>query len=316
MNDNSIAIETFNLSKNYGNLTAVNKLNLKIKSGEIFGFLGSNGAGKTTTIKMMTGLLKPTSGTVKIMGKDIQENPIEAKKYIGLIPDQPKIYEKLTGVEFLRFMGNIFGMGKEKIEEKIIEAVNLISSRGGYVSNPLNVSLVEGDISYLCYNLNYYLPCINQEPMLINHLEDEVKNYVGRGVRDCVDNFVLSLEEQGYIVDLKYNDFEIEILSGKVEVDIDAEIVYSKSGEQLKIEGVHSVVKSKFYNNAVIVQEIVSQEARYCNFEFLGFMLLYPEYDIDKFRTEDGSVVYWVKERESEEEFKFAVRSCAIPPGL
>ncbi|MFZ3386774.1 MAG: ATP-binding cassette domain-containing protein, partial [Candidatus Hydromicrobium sp.] len=87
MTNNSIAIETFNLTKNFGNLIAVNKLNLKIKSGEIFGFLGPNGAGKTTTIKLMTGLLKPTSGTVKIMGKDIQQSPIEAKSYIGLIPD-------------------------------------------------------------------------------------------------------------------------------------------------------------------------------------------------------------------------------------
>ncbi len=132
MDDNSIAIEIFNLSKNFGNLTAVSKLNLEIKRGEIFGFLGPNGAGKTTTIKMMTGLLKPTSGNVKIMGKDIQENPIDAKKYIGLIPDQPKIYEKLTGVEFLRFMGNIFGMGKEKIEEKIKELLKLfdLAERG------------------------------------------------------------------------------------------------------------------------------------------------------------------------------------------
>jgi ABC-2 type transport system ATP-binding protein len=87
MNDNLIAIETFDLTKNFGSLTAVNKLNLKVRRGEIFGFLGPNGAGKTTTIKLMTGLLKPTSGTVKIIGKDIQENPVGAKKDIGLIPE-------------------------------------------------------------------------------------------------------------------------------------------------------------------------------------------------------------------------------------
>jgi ABC-2 type transport system ATP-binding protein len=130
MTNNSIAIETFNLTKNFGNLIAVNKLNLKIKSGEIFGFLGPNGAGKTTTIKLMTGLLKPTSGTVKIMGKDIQDNPIDAKKDIGLIPDEPQIYEKLTGVEFLRFMGNLFRMDKKGIEKKIKELLKLFDLTG------------------------------------------------------------------------------------------------------------------------------------------------------------------------------------------
>ena len=104
MANDSAAVETSNLTKNFGSLTAVNNLDLTVNKGEIFGFLGPNGAGKTTTIKLLTGLLKPTSGTAKIMGADIQENPIEAKAVIGLVPDEPKIYEKLTGVEFLRFI--------------------------------------------------------------------------------------------------------------------------------------------------------------------------------------------------------------------
>lgn len=126
----STAIETFSLTKNFGSLAAVSKLNLKVRRGEVFGFLGPNGAGKTTTIKLMTGLLKPTSGAVKIMGKDIQENPIEAKKDIGLIPEQPQIYEKLTGIEFLRFMGNLFGIDRNEIEEKIKELLKLFDLAG------------------------------------------------------------------------------------------------------------------------------------------------------------------------------------------
>ncbi len=130
MTYNSIAIETFDLTKNFGSLAAVNRLNLSVRSGEIFGFLGPNGAGKTTTIKLMTGLLRPTSGTVKIMGKDIQESPIEAKKNIGLIPEQPQVYEKLTGIEFLRFMGNLFGIDKSEIERKIKELLKLFDLTG------------------------------------------------------------------------------------------------------------------------------------------------------------------------------------------
>jgi ABC-2 type transport system ATP-binding protein len=119
------AIELKNLTKKYGSLIAVNNLNLEVENGEIFGFLGPNGAGKTTTIKLLTGLLKPTSGTAKILGFDIQANPIEAKSNIGLIPDEPNIYEKLTGREFLRLMGNIFKIENTVIEKKIVELLKI-----------------------------------------------------------------------------------------------------------------------------------------------------------------------------------------------
>jgi len=125
MSRNSIAIETFNLTKIFGKVTAVNKLNLEVKKGEIFGFLGPNGAGKTTTIKLMTGLLKPTSGIVRVMGKDIQEDPVEAKKFIGLIPEEPQVYEKLTGKEFLRFMANLFRVDKKDIGKRIEELLKI-----------------------------------------------------------------------------------------------------------------------------------------------------------------------------------------------
>ena len=125
MNETSVALEAINLSKHFGEVKAVDSLDLKVKKGEIFGFLGPNGAGKTTTIKLMTGLLKPTSGTVKVIGSDILEKPIIAKANIGLIPDEPKIYEKLTGREFLRFVGNIFIMDTGSIEKKTSELLEI-----------------------------------------------------------------------------------------------------------------------------------------------------------------------------------------------
>ncbi len=121
-------IETINLTKNYGNLTAVKNLNLTVNAGEIYGFLGPNGAGKTTTIKMICGLLKPTKGKIKIDGIDISEDPIEAKSRIGLIPDTPNVYPKLTGREFLYFVADIYDVPKEvarKRAEEIFEMFDL-----------------------------------------------------------------------------------------------------------------------------------------------------------------------------------------------
>lgn len=96
---------------------AVDNINLEIPSGEIFGILGPNGAGKTTTIKMISGLLKPTTGNINVCSFDVQKNPLEAKKIIGLLPDAPFIYQKLTGREFLEFICGIYGVGCEKIDE-------------------------------------------------------------------------------------------------------------------------------------------------------------------------------------------------------
>ncbi|UCD70902.1 MAG: ABC transporter ATP-binding protein [Syntrophobacterales bacterium] len=123
-------IELIELTKRFGQLVAVDHINLHVKQGEIFGFLGPNGAGKTTTIKMLAGLLKPTSGRALVDGYDVVAHPMEAKRVIGLIPDQPFLYEKLTGVEFLRFIGSLFGMKKDDIQWHISHLLDLFELDG------------------------------------------------------------------------------------------------------------------------------------------------------------------------------------------
>jgi ABC-2 type transport system ATP-binding protein len=117
-------LQLSNLTKKFGNFIAVNNINLEIREGDFFGFLGQNGAGKTTTIKMITGLYSPSSGSVYIGGYDIQKNPIEAKSLIGYIPDQPFLYEKLTGREFLYFCGGLYKIDKVDLKKKIEETID------------------------------------------------------------------------------------------------------------------------------------------------------------------------------------------------
>jgi ABC-2 type transport system ATP-binding protein len=111
-------IELKNLTKRFGNIVAVNRLNLSVSKGEIFGFIGPNGAGKTTTLRMMGGVLAPTEGSVMIEGINLKEEPEKAKKKIGFIPDRPFLYEKLTGMEFLRFTADLFGIEEGLFYEK------------------------------------------------------------------------------------------------------------------------------------------------------------------------------------------------------
>ncbi len=107
-------IKLVKLTKLYGKLTAVNGINLEVAQGEVFGFLGPNGAGKTTTIKMMAGLLQPTSGSALIGGYDVQQEALKAKFITGFIPDRPFLYEKLTAMEFMHFVAKLYDMNDPK----------------------------------------------------------------------------------------------------------------------------------------------------------------------------------------------------------
>ena len=118
-------IEIIHLTKRYGQYTAIDSLELTVKKGELFGFLGPNGAGKTTTIRIMAGLLKPTTGTVILSKKDILKNPDEAKALFGLIPDCPFLYPKLTGREFLDFNAALYQMDPAGAERRIEELLEL-----------------------------------------------------------------------------------------------------------------------------------------------------------------------------------------------
>jgi ABC-2 type transport system ATP-binding protein len=111
-------IELRSLTKRYGSFTAVNAVDLDVPRGELFGFLGPNGAGKTTTLRMIAGILRPTSGTVRIAGLDLASQSTAAKQKLGFIPDRPFIYEKLTGVEFLRFVAGLYGQSGPEVENR------------------------------------------------------------------------------------------------------------------------------------------------------------------------------------------------------
>ena len=119
-------IETRNLVKKYGDKLAVNDVSFEVNGGEIFGFLGPNGAGKTTTIKVIVGLLQPTSGTVKVDGYDIQAQPLQAKAASGYVPDTPNLYAKLTGRELLRFVGDLYNVEREQVARRIDELLRIL----------------------------------------------------------------------------------------------------------------------------------------------------------------------------------------------
>jgi ABC-2 type transport system ATP-binding protein len=124
------AIKVAGLTKRFGALTAVDSLDFEIHPGEIFAFLGPNGAGKTTTVKLLSGLLRPDEGTALIAGFDMAKAPQQAKARAGMVPEQPFVYPYLTGFEFMRLAGDLYGIAADQQRKKIPELLEMFELQG------------------------------------------------------------------------------------------------------------------------------------------------------------------------------------------
>lgn len=207
------------------------------------------------------------------------------------------------------------------LNEKVAEGIDLISLQGGYVENPLNIYFKFEDakspqnISYLCYTEKSYSKCVPQEIQLTEHIENELSTYISEDVRDCFDELGRSLEKQGYVVDASYGGFDINLIEGEVVIKIDGEISLTKTGETSKQEDFEVIIPSRIYELSEMAQEIVNKESTNGNFDHYE-MFLYKDFDINKYKTSDSSVIYTIKHRKSEEEFQFAVRGAVMPSGF
>jgi ABC-2 type transport system ATP-binding protein len=195
-------IELRNLTKRYGHILAVDHLNLSVEKGEIFGFIGPNGAGKTTTIRMMAGVLGPTEGVVLINGNSLAAAPEEAKRMIGFIPDRPFLYEKLTGLEFMRFIADLYGLGngdfREKAEGLLIQfslydwADHLIEAYSHGMRQRLVIA------SALLHDPRLIIvdePMVGLDPAGIRMVKDLFRQLAGRGTAIFMSTHTLEIAE-------------------------------------------------------------------------------------------------------------------------
>jgi hypothetical protein len=200
--------------------------------------------------------------------------------------------------------------------DAVEEALDLLMIHSGSLE-PKGTIMYQGEnITYLCYNSLYYRPCVNQQPLLIEHIEDEIYKYVKPRLSNCFQVLKTSLEPR-YEVSMEEDwDLTTKLTSSGVEININRDFKMQRGDKVIsfslfKINLIHPI-----YRLAEIAMEIVNAEASYCNFDTLGFMIIYPRYDISKFRIENSNTIYSVKEITSNKMFRFAVRSCAIPPGF
>lgn len=200
-NDN--AIDIINVSKQYGNKLAVDQMNLSIKKGELFAFLGPNGAGKTTTIKMLCGLLFPSSGSIRICGYDLKTQGDDARRLISYVPDLPFLYEKLTGREFLEFIGDVYGMNRNIITQRTAEVAKLFRMEEfiddlteryshGMRQRTVFASALLHDPDVLIVDE----PTVGLDPKSVRQLKDVLRNQADRGKAIFLSSHSLDVVEE------------------------------------------------------------------------------------------------------------------------
>ncbi len=196
-------IELINISKSFGKKPAVDDISLTVNRGELFGFLGPNGAGKTTTIKIITGLLRPESGTVKICGIDVARRPEAAKAKIGYVPDAPYIYEKLTAREYLEFTGGLYGVPARELSSRIEWLFELFGMDGWAdrrceeYSHGMRQKVVFGAaFVHQPEVLVVDEPMVGLDPQSMRLVKDMLRLYAARGVSVFVSTHVLSVAQE------------------------------------------------------------------------------------------------------------------------
>jgi ABC-2 type transport system ATP-binding protein len=195
-------IELKSLTKNYGSFTAVDCIDLSVPDGELFGFLGPNGAGKTTTLRMIAGILQPTSGTIHLAGIDLDKDPLAAKSKLGFIPDRPFIYEKLTGVEFLRFVAGLYGQDGTAVEHRGRELMALFDLEDwadelveSYSHGMRQKLIISSAFIHRPQVIVVDEPMVGLDPKAARILKDLFREYVRRGNTIMMSTHTLEVAE-------------------------------------------------------------------------------------------------------------------------
>jgi ABC-2 type transport system ATP-binding protein len=223
-------INLYNISKIYYGCDkkAVDSLNLEVYKGEIFGFLGPNGSGKTTTVKIITGILKPDSGKVLINGYDILKDPLKAKKEIGYVPDDPEIFNKLTGFEYLRFISDIYEINNKTRQLNIEKFGGILE-----INDVLNMKIES--YSHGMKQKLLILGALIHEPSILI-MDEPINGLDAKAIRN-LRNIMRTLADQGKTVFITTHLIQMaEDICDRIAIIKGGRIIYSGTVNELKIK--------------------------------------------------------------------------------
>jgi len=201
------------------------------------------------------------------------------------------------------------------VRDSVGKSVEKMLLNGGEAS-PSQVILYNGsEWNYLCYQVGFYQGCYNLHPMLEMQIEKEIEEDTSEEVQGCFNSMREDFENRGFNVDGGATTYSIDILPGNVKINLVKNVDISKGGASQNIVDFSTKISSPIYDLVQVSRDIVNSESEYCNFEYNGYMILYPKYNVRRV-SYSNSKLYSIVDRRSKSEFKFAVRSCAFAPGV
>ena len=202
MAENVFAVEVDSVSKFFGSVKAVNQVNLKVGRGCIHGLLGPNGSGKSTLMKMILGLVKPDQGNIKVYGLDVWKNPVEVKRMIGYVPETPQLYEFLTGLEYLDFVGDLYVIPNNEKKERILEFLDAFELKGyenkligGYSQGMKQKLAIIAALLHKPKLLILDEPLNGLDPKTAKIVKDLIYRLAGEGVTTLFSTHILEIAE-------------------------------------------------------------------------------------------------------------------------
>ncbi|MBS3089046.1 hypothetical protein J4402_04720 [Candidatus Pacearchaeota archaeon] len=200
--------------------------------------------------------------------------------------------------------------------EYVLDAVDIMLPQGGFVSPKNSIWFNNTNIEYLCENTGFYEPCVNQHPLIVKEIEEEIRNYIYPRVEECFGELGEEIRKRNG--EFVFGDLDIEISLGedRIFLTLNRDVKIEKNGAEKNYKKFEIVVPSPVYNLAVIAVEIASEEAQFCYFEQAGYSVYYPRYKIERYVMSAPTKIYVIRDKDTGKEMNIAIRSCAMPAGI
>ena len=201
------------------------------------------------------------------------------------------------------------------VSDLVEDSLEKIMMNGGVAIPSFAISYQGDEWNYLCHQADYYLSCYNFHPMLEEEMESEIVRDTAEGIRECFDSMRLEFEDRGYDISGEATVYSVDLLPGFIEINIEKDILLSSDDSSKNYNDFGFEMFSSAYDLVSVARLIVNDESQFCNFEYNGYMLLYPKYDIRRIDYKDNKL-YQIMDRKSGEKFRLAIKSCSFPPGI
>lgn len=202
------------------------------------------------------------------------------------------------------------------VRENTQEIIDQMIEVGGFIDNQNVIRYENKNITYICKHSGNYKPCVNQYPRYLENLKIELINHLTPRVEECFDSFVEQAEKRNYDVEIGVMNISVDLGINRIFVDVKRDLNIEKDETSRQIKNIEVEIISPLYDLANIAIEIGNNEAKYCNFEYAGYMILFPRWKITRDAIWDSNRIYTITDNYSDKKMTIAIRSCAVPAGI